>query len=396
MSPLLVAGLSVTAAAAQQGRTVLPEGSVIIVRTTTALESNTARVGQTFETVVADSISADEYTVIPAGSRIRGVVTFAQPADRQRSGVIEVSFDRLTLPGGAVQTLAGKLTSTDAAERRQIETNPNTRVVLVGGRGGVGGAIAGAGSENSPTSGILAALGSLLSQARDVRVAAGTPLAVQLEQPLVLSRRGTRRAPGGFTLYTAADRISAAQQALARQNYYRGAVSGQLDDATQRALFEFQVDKGITATGNLDWRTAQALGITANASGEGGTGTGGAVLTADEASQLRRGAQALAGRYRQEISLSATGRRSSNAAGEMELWFALSAFADNSSLYEQLVRAQQGNVASAEAAGRALISAARRVDAALQGARPSQTVQGAWSSIRTQLADLDSGYRQQY
>ncbi len=100
VSPLLVAGLAVTAADAQQGRTVLPEGSVIIVRTTTALESNTARVGQTFETVVADSISADEYTVIPAGSRIRGVVAFAQPADRQRSGVIEVSFDRLTLPGG--------------------------------------------------------------------------------------------------------------------------------------------------------------------------------------------------------------------------------------------------------------------------------------------------------
>lgn len=394
-SPLLLAGLSATAADAQQGRTVLPEGSVIIVRTTTPLESSTARVGQTFETVVADTVSADEYTVIPAGSRIRGVVTFAQPADRQRSGVIEVSFDRLTLPGGAVQPLAGKLTSTDAAERRQIETNPDTRVVLVGGRGGVGGAIAGAGSENSPTSGILAALGSLLSQARDVRVAAGTPLAVQLEQPLVLSRRGTRRAPGGFTIFTAADRISAAQQALARQNYYRGPVSGQLDDATQRALFEFQVDRGITATGNLDWRTAQALGITGNPSGAMGGTTGGAVLTADEASQLRRAAQALVGRYRQEMAVSTTGRmdsRRGNDQGAMELWFALSAFADNSSLYEQLVRVP-GNEASSEAAGKALVAAARRVDAAFQGARASQTVQGAWMSMRAQLAELDPAYR---
>src|SRR6185295_19759028 len=120
---------------------------------------------------------------------------YVQPADRQRSGVIQVDFDRLTLPGGASYPLDGKLTSTNATERRQIDSDPNARVVLVGGRGGVGATIAGAGSEQSPASGILAALGSLLSQARDVRVPACTPLAVQLEQELVLSRRGAMRRP---------------------------------------------------------------------------------------------------------------------------------------------------------------------------------------------------------
>src|SRR5687768_16371268 len=72
---------------AAQTRLVLPEGSVIIVRTSSLLESATAKVGQTFETVVADTVRVDNYTVIPSGSRIRGVVTFAQAADRQRSGV---------------------------------------------------------------------------------------------------------------------------------------------------------------------------------------------------------------------------------------------------------------------------------------------------------------------
>src|SRR5438874_12958459 len=269
--------LTVSALPAQ--RLVLPEGSVITVRTSSPLESSSAKVGQTFETVVVDTMRVDNYTVIPAGSRIRGVVTFAQAADRQRSGVIEVNFDRLTLPDGKAYNLSGKLTSTDAAERRQIESDPNARVVLVGGRGGVGAAIAGAGSENSPTSGLLAALGGLLSAARDVRVAAGTPLAVQLEQGLVLSRRGAARAPDAFTIYTAADRIRAAQQALTQQNYYRGAINGQLDDATQRALFEFQVDKGIIATGNLDGRTAKALGI--SAATDAGTA---AILSPEEAS----------------------------------------------------------------------------------------------------------------
>jgi len=391
---LVLTVLSVTALEAQS-RGVLPEGSVIIVRTTTPLESSTARVGQTFETTVADDIGADNYTVIPTGSRIRGVVSFARAADRQQSGVIEVNFDRLTLPDGSVRALSGKLTSTDAAERRQIETDPNARVVLVGGRGGIGATIAGAGSENSPTSGILAALGSLLSQARDVRVPAGTPLAVQLEQPLVLSRRGGLRPPTASTIYTATDRIRAAQQALARQNYYRGAITGQLDDATQRALFEFQADKGITATGNLDFRTAEILGIAGAAAPGSAGGMTGAVLSAEEASLLRRSAQALVGRYRQDLAVSATGRLDMGRTygeGDVEVWFALSAFADNASLYEQLVRVS-GNAAGAEAAGKALVGAARRVDAAMQNARTSPQTRSAWSSLRAQLSELDPAYR---
>ncbi len=373
-----------------QTRLVLPEGSVIIVRTSTALESSTAKVGQTFEAVVSDTVRVDNYTVIPAGSRVRGVVNFAQAANRQQSGVIGVNFDRLALPDGRIYNLVGKLTSTDAAERRQIESDPNARVVLVGGRGGVGAAIAGAGSENSPTSGILAALGSLLSEARDVRVPAGTPLAVQLEQGLVLTGRGSARSPDAFTIYTGAERIRAAQRALAQQNYYRGSINGQLDDATQRALFEFQVDKGIIATGNLDGRTAQALGLSST-----GTVTEAAVLSAEEASVVRRGAQALVGRVRQDMGIGASGRldtRRQYAEGDLDLWFALSAFADNSSLYEQLIRVS-GNVEGSALAGKALVGAARRVDAAMQRTRTTSQLQSAWSSIRAQLAELDSTYR---
>src|SRR5947207_15838627 len=100
---IALAFLAATAASAAsaQSRIVLPAGSVIIVRTTTPLESATARTGQTFETNVEEIIGVDEFTVIPAGSRIRGVVTLATPATRQQSGVVEVVFDRLTLPNGS-------------------------------------------------------------------------------------------------------------------------------------------------------------------------------------------------------------------------------------------------------------------------------------------------------
>ena len=310
----------------------------------------------------------------------------AQAATQQRSGAIDVRFDRLTLPNGSSVAFSGRLTSTDAAERRQIESDPNARVVLVGGRTGVGAAIAGAGGDAA--SGILGALGGLLSSGADVRLPAGTPLAVQLESGLVLTRSGTPRAPDAFTIYTSPEMIRAAQQALARENYYRGPITGQFDAATHNALFEYQVDRGIIATGNLDGRTAQALGLSTTAAAV-------AVLSLDEASLVRRGASALVLRERQDLGISAAGRldtRRLYVEGDVELLFALSAFADNAALYEQLVRVS-GNVEGVVLAGRSLIASARRVDAALQTARTTSQVQYAWSSIRAQLAELDPTYR---
>jgi hypothetical protein len=388
---------------AAQARLVLPEGSVIIVRTATPLQSANAQAGQSFSTVVIDTVRVDNYTVIPAGSRIRGVISFVQPATRQQSGVIEVGFDRLTLPDGTVYPIDGRLTSTDATERRQIDADPNARVVLVGGRGGIGAQILGAGSENTPVSGILSALGGLLgaSTVQNVSVPAGTSLAVQLDQPLTLRARGSLRAADAYTIYTATDRIRAAQQALAQQNYYRGTINGQLDDATQRALFEYQVDKGLNATGNLDWRTARSLGLLTTGGGGVGAGTVGstygAVLSTEEASTLRRNAQNLVGRQRLDLSVSGTAQVNAGrtyATGDVDLWFSLSAFADNASLYEQLIRS--GNTDASAMAGRALINAARRVDTAMQQARPSSSVQSSWAAIRRELATIDTSYANSY
>lgn len=400
LSPWRVASLSVALAgiaastASAQSRVVLPAGTVVAVRTTTDLQSASARAGQSFETTVEGSIAADDYTVIPTGSRIRGTVTVARAATRQQSGVIEVVFDRLMLTDGTSVPITGKLTSTDSTERRQIETNPSARVVLVGGRGGIGAQIAGAGSGSS-TGGILAALGGLLSEGRDVSVPAGTILAVEFERSVSL--RGGRRsgAADANTIYTATERIRAAQQALARANYYSGEVHGRLDDATRRALFEFQVDRGLSGTGNLDGRTVQALGISLAGSETGAVsgGIAGTMMTPEDASAVRRDAQALVSRIRAELGSTGVGRLDATRAyaqGDLELWFALSAFADNASVYEQIVRNGRNRDASI-LAGRSLVNSARRVDTALQAARTSTTLQQGWSTVRRQVSSIESG-----
>lgn len=375
---------------AAQARVTLPAGSVILVRTQTILESSSVRVGQTFDTVVDDSVGVDNYTVIPSGSHIRGTVSYVQPATRAQSGVIEVDFTQITLPDGTSYPIQGRLTSTDPEERRQIESSSNQRVVLVGGRGGIGAAIAGAGSQNNSTSGILGALGALLSEGRNVSVPAGTQLAVQLEQAVTLRTRGLRRG-NNATIFTSADMIRAAQRALSQQNYYRGTVDGQLTYATQRAIFEYQIDKGLSATGNLDFRTARSLGLSGTADDSGVIG--GSILTATEASTLRRNAQSIAARQRQDLAVTAAGRLNNSRIGDadVDLWFALSAFADNASLYEQLIRSSSSNDA-ALMANRALINAARRVDTALSSSRATNTVRNAWATMRRDLSRLDSSY----
>ena len=370
--------------AAAQSRIVVPAGTVIIVRTTTPLQSATAKTGDTFDTNVEESVGVNEYAVIPAGSKIRGSVTMATPATRQQSGVIELVFDRLTLPNGSTFLINGKLTSTDSAERRQIASDANAHVVLVGERGGIGAAIAGA--HTTKSSNILAVLGNLLSEGRDVSVPAGTPLAVELQSAVTLRTGARLRGIEGSTIYTATERVRAAQDALTRMNYYRGPVNGQLDDNTRQALFQFQVDRGFPGTGNLDGRTAQALGL--NMTG----GLSGTTLSADQASAVRRDAQYLVTRARSELAASSVGRLDSSRAyaqGDMDLWFALSAFADNASIYEQIVR-NGGNPDAAVLAGRALASAARRVDAAMQNARVSAQLQNGWAAIRQQITTIDT------
>ena len=385
---LFIAAAAVIAAPlSAQTRAVLPEGTVILVRTQTALESANAKTGQTFQTVVSDSVVADNYTLIPAGSTVRGVIAYARVASRSQSGVIDVHFDRLTLPDGRSYAMEGKLTSTDAAERKQIDADSTNHVVLIGGRGGIGAAIAGTGSDKT---GILSALGSLLSEGRDVAVPAGTQIAVQLTRPLTLSRRGYASIAG---IFTATDRIRAAQTALARANYYRGPVNGLFNDATQRALVEYQIDNNLTATGNLDVVTAQKLGIySATSTGEVESAY---VLTSNEAAIVRRAAQSLASQERVDLRIATTGRLSSGRSytdADLETWFAISAFADNASIYEALVR-PGNNTSAAQMAGKALITAARRVDAAIALGAASSTVRNNWASLRSNLSVLDPNYR---
>jgi peptidoglycan hydrolase-like protein with peptidoglycan-binding domain len=379
-----------TSPALGQQRLLLPEGTVLTVTIDAALSSRTALEGATISTRLTDSVRVEGYTVIPAGSIIHGIVTDVRPATRQQSGVIGLEFNQLTPRGGTPVAIDGKLTSTDPAERRQIDAQGNSRVVLVGGRRGAGAAVGaiGAGQPDDPISGILGALGGMLSEGADVQIPAGTTLAVQLERGVVLSGSGrptTESEGDAFTIYTSPEMIGAAQDALRAGGYYRGTTDGELSDATQRALVAFQIDNGILVTGNLDGRTAGELGLTLG---------GPAGLGADEAALLRRNAQTATARYREALQISAAGQLGTRRvydARELELYYALSAFTDNAGLYEQTVRLS-GNAVGVQAAGEALLRAADRVDEARAAVQVPSRVAAPWGTVQDLLVALDPTY----
>jgi His-Xaa-Ser repeat protein HxsA len=54
------------------------------------------------------------------------------------------------------------------------------------------------------------------------------------------------------------------QAALAKAGYFKGDISGELNDETRSALRQFQASKKLQVTGRMDIQTLTALGIKVN------------------------------------------------------------------------------------------------------------------------------------
>jgi peptidoglycan hydrolase-like protein with peptidoglycan-binding domain len=65
------------------------------------------------------------------------------------------------------------------------------------------------------------------------------------------------------------ERITAVQEALARNGAYEGIPSGKWDDSTTEAMKKFQSTHGLTPTGKFDARTLQKLGLGSETAGLG-------------------------------------------------------------------------------------------------------------------------------
>jgi peptidoglycan hydrolase-like protein with peptidoglycan-binding domain len=79
------------------------------------------------------------------------------------------------------------------------------------------------------------------------------------------SRKSSRREPGQKV--PTPDRISEIQQALAKDGSFSGTPNGKWDDSTAEATRKFQEAHGLNATGKLDAKTLQKLGLGSQTTG---------------------------------------------------------------------------------------------------------------------------------
>jgi len=162
-------------------RGVVPAGQELDVRLQTALSSATATREMRFEAVTAVDVTQDGSVLIPAGSRVRGVVTdVKRPGRIDRVGSLTLSFDQLEARG---RTYPIRGMATQVFESGGIRDEAGTAGVgagagvIVGGllgglKGAVLGAVIGAGGAVAATEG------------KDINLPAGAIIRIRLDQPV--------------------------------------------------------------------------------------------------------------------------------------------------------------------------------------------------------------------
>ena len=162
----------------------VPEGAEIDVRLSEPLSSETATIEQRFEAVTAADVYQDDRLLIPAGSRVRGVVSSVDSASRtDRRGSMTLAFDQITI-NGRNYAMRGTLTEV-------LKADKDNEVAKIGGGAGVGAIIGGllGGLKGAILGAVIGAGGTIAAtEGSDVKLDAGTILRLRLDEPLRINR----------------------------------------------------------------------------------------------------------------------------------------------------------------------------------------------------------------
>lgn len=183
----------------------LYKATVIPVKLTTQLSSNESRQGDRFTATV--DASNGVYGDLPSGTKIEGRVVTATKKKGKNPGMLELAFDKLTMPDGSTQDLSGTLVSLDD---KDLKKDADGRIVATGKARDNKGAYAGYGAGAGAIIGVLSKdntkgtvtktiLGGLLGlgagalekskkDPSDVKLDEGTKFGVRLDEDVVIYR----------------------------------------------------------------------------------------------------------------------------------------------------------------------------------------------------------------
>lgn len=163
----------------------LPVGTELDLRLQTPLSSSTSQVEDRFEATTAVDVRQDGKVIIPAGSRVRGVVTAVRAAGRvERKGSLSLSFDQITVNGRNYPIRGTVTEALESGGYREDADKIGTGAAVGGIIGGILGGFKGA------LAGILIGGGGVVAatEGENVQLAPGTVLRMRLDQPLNVTR----------------------------------------------------------------------------------------------------------------------------------------------------------------------------------------------------------------
>jgi type IV secretory pathway VirB10-like protein len=183
----LQADISETPARRPRSAGTLPEGTSFEVRLDEALSSKTARREDRFFASIATPVRVDGRVVLPAGTRVRGIVDDVQEAERPaRSGRLDLVFDRIAFADGAEILLHSRVVSIEES----LDAGDTAKKAGIGAiLGGVLGSIIG-GKKGALAGIVIGGAGGVVgTSGQEVTLPVGTTLSLRLEKQVVVVAR---------------------------------------------------------------------------------------------------------------------------------------------------------------------------------------------------------------
>ncbi|HMF98297.1 MAG TPA: hypothetical protein VKE96_28550 [Vicinamibacterales bacterium] len=182
-------GAGTESPAARRVREVtIPAGTVLPIVLDTTVGSDTSRVEQSVAAHLSRPITFHGETVLPAGSRVRGVVTDAKPSGRVKGRAhLAVRFDSLSPRGDdqryEIRAASIGRTAPGTKKKDALEiAAPAAGGAIIGGLvGGKKGALIGTAVGGGAGTGVV-----LATKGKEVHLAKGTPLSLKLASPVTV------------------------------------------------------------------------------------------------------------------------------------------------------------------------------------------------------------------
>jgi len=177
---------------AEPVRVLVPQGTEVEVTLSTAVGSETSQVGNSITATTMSAVVVGNQVAIPMGSTLHGQVTEVVSGTKglkisEKGGVIVLSFDTVTTPGGSTTPIQASIS--------KIASSKGKTAGIIGGSAAGGallGKILGGDSKDAAVGAVLGgAIGTGIAagtKGKELKIPAGTVLTMVLDQSLSIER----------------------------------------------------------------------------------------------------------------------------------------------------------------------------------------------------------------